>query len=239
MEEFRFKQFSVSHRQSTMKVGTDAVLLGALANVDENCKRVLDVGTGCGIIALMLAQRSSALIDAIDIDENSVIEARENFQHSPWSNRLNSIHSSFQDFSSSGVDLYDLIVSNPPFFQNSLLPKNERFILAKHNQQLNFGNFLHASARLLSPTGKLAIILPVNESEIFTQTAGSMNFFLTRCYAIIPVIGKVQNRKVMLFSKENDGNPICQEIMLRSGSGKFSDEYKLLTQDFHPDEYFI
>ncbi|MBE0638609.1 MAG: methyltransferase [Bacteroidales bacterium] len=238
MERFRFKQFSVSHHRSAMKVGTDAVLLGTLAPVRQNCEKILDVGTGCGIIALMLAQRSSSRVDAIDIDAPSVAEARENFRQSPWSSRLNAINVSFQHFAGNIESSYDLIVSNPPFFQNSLLPVNERLSLAKHNHQLDFKSFIGSSDKLLTPRGLIAIILPVYEADQFLERAVSMNFYLMHCYSIIPVTDKNPNRKVMLFSREKPENQVFSEITLRMHSGEFSKEYRQLTTDFHPDEYF-
>lgn len=238
MEDFRFRQFTISHQRSTLKVGTDALLLGALASLSGNEKLILDVGAGCGVIALMLAQRSPAVIDAIEIDVQSALEAGSNFKRSPWSNRLKSISTSFQDYSVSCNNQYDLIVSNPPFFQNCLLPQEKKSSLAKHNQQLGFDEFLSCSSRLLSADGTLTLILPVAESEVFTGKAEEYGLFLYRVTEIIPIENKKANRKVLHFSKKISAAQVHQEITLREKDGKFSEEYKTLTRDFHPEEYF-
>lgn len=237
MDEFRFRKFAIAHAQSTMRVGTDAVLLGSFTRVDINVRKILDVGTGCGIIALMLAQRTDALIDAIDVDEQTILEANSNFRSSPWSSRLNVQQVSFQDFAKSTSNDYDLIVSNPPFFQNSLLPKSEKLKLAKHNQQLGFESFLTATDVLLFKGGKFAIILPVIESESFLRQAGIKGFFMVNNCSVIPVSGKNPNRNIMMFSRE-EVKPVIGQIILRNSKGKFSEEYKQLTKDFHPEEYF-
>lgn len=239
MSEFEFRQFTISHSNSTMKVGADAVLLGALTVIDENVKTILDVGTGCGIIALMVAQRSLAIVDAIDIDESSIAEATINFHNSPWSDRLRAIRTSVQDFSLLHQNHYDLIVSNPPFFQNSLLPKNTRLQLAKHNRQLDFESFLTAANLLLSKTGKLAIILPVNETDIFLQQAAGEGLFLSELIHIIPKSGKIPNRKIIMFSRHLATPPSVREFVLRNSLGKYSAEYMQFTREFHPEKYFV
>jgi len=238
MSEFRFRQFTVSHSNSTMKIGVDALLLGALTVIDENVKTILDVGTGCGIVALMAAQRSHALIDAIDIDQSSVSEAGINFQNSPWSSRLRTIHTSVQDFSQLRQNYYDLIVSNPPFFQNSLLPKNTKLQLAKHNQQLDFESLLVSTNLLLAKTGKIAVILPVNETEIYLQQATLLGLRLIECISIIPKTGKTPNRKVLVLAHYAATPPLIREIVLRDSSGRYTDEYMKLTCEFHPEKYF-
>ena len=238
MEDFRFQQFTISHRHSTLKVGTDALLLGVLAELTGAEKLILDVGAGCGIIALMLAQRSSADIDAIDIDEPSVMEAGANFCRSPWPSRLQSVCASYQDYAESCALRYDLIVSNPPFFQNCLLPKEEKFGIAKHNQQLSFDEFLCCSVALLSDEGTLALILPVAESEIFIGKAEKSGLYLSSLIEIIPIETKPVNRKVLHFSRKTGVGQVFKKITLREKNGKFSEEYKALTRDFHPEEYF-
>jgi tRNA1Val (adenine37-N6)-methyltransferase len=220
-----------------MKVGADAMLLGALTGIDEQVKTILDVGTGCGIIALMVAQRSLATVDAIDIDESSIAEATINFHNSPWSDRLRAIHTSVQDFSLLHQNHYDLIVSNPPFFQNSLLPKNSKLQLAKHNRKLDFESFLTAANLLLSKTGTLAIILPVSEAESFLQQVGLYNLQLSESTSIIPKSGKKPNRKVLVLAR-NALITLLREIVLRDSSGRYTDEYMKLTRDFHPEKHF-
>jgi tRNA1Val (adenine37-N6)-methyltransferase len=239
MAVFRFKQFEVSHDQSTMKVGTDAVLVGALADIRSGCGRILDVGTGCGIIALMLAQRSNALIDAIDIDQPSVAEAGRNFAHTPWSARLKAICGDVRSFSMVNQASYDLVVSNPPFFQNSLLPFNDRYHIAKHNQQLDLHSFTRSANHLLSENGRLALILPVAETELLVRYAQSYGLYPEKVWEIKPVEGKAPNRNILELTRKRNSSPAHQQFVLRNTKGLFSDQYKHLTRDFHPDGYLL
>ena len=161
---FRFKQFNISHAGASMKVGTDAILLGSWTDV-SNTNKILDIGTGCGIIALMLAQRSQAIIDAIDIDKSSIDEAAINFDNSPWKGRLRSIHSSVQDFSKKTNTKYDLIVSNPPYVDSEdmsgLAPEYSHepaLGLASGNDGLDSVlTILHDASRFLADDGILVV----------------------------------------------------------------------------------
>ncbi|NCC72254.1 MAG: methyltransferase domain-containing protein [Sphingobacteriia bacterium] len=238
MDLFHFKQFAVAHHRSAMKIGTDAVLLGAWVDIETTTQRILDVGTGCGIIALMLAQRSSALIDAIDIDPESVSEASENFRHSPWPNQLRALDISLQDFSYKSTEKYDMIVCNPPFFQNSLKPKNPKLKLAKHNHQLDFRTFWECISGLITANGTVGVILPVNEADYFENLGFEMNLYLVKKCSVIPITGKKANRKLLLFSPIEPDNMVSEEIILRQQSGSFSRAYRELTREYHPEEYF-
>lgn len=238
MAVFRFKRFEVQHHQSTMKVGTDAMLVGALTGINPEHKRILDAGSGCGIIALMVAQRSEAIIDAVEIDERSVNEAAINFKNAPWHSRLSVFNDSLQQFSKNNPDKYDLIVSNPPFFQNCLLPESRRLGLAKHNQMLSFKDFLHCARGLLHSSGDLTLILPIQESESFLPFANAEEFALKQVWDIIPVAGKTPNRRLLCLTRKSVDEVRRSTITLRTVSGQFSDEYKHLTKDFHPEVYF-
>src|SRR5688572_21328889 len=156
---FQFKQFTVSHARSTMKVGTDTVLLGAWLKVDQ-AQSVLDIGTGNGTIALMLGQRSleSATIDAVEIEAADVMQAEENFQKSPWNSKIQLHHASIQNFFP--AKKYDLIVSNPPYFNNSQRPPDERRHQARHTITLSYDELVDATLRLLDDGGKFNVILP-------------------------------------------------------------------------------
>ena len=177
---FQFKQFFVRHDRCAMKVGTDGVLLGCWSGYDAaaagsptiphryHYARCLDIGTGSGLIALMLAQRfPDALIDAIDIDKAAVEQAAENFAASPWSDRLHAYCAKLQEWSIVNSQLYSLIVSNPPYFQNSLKNPDKGRQTARHTDTLSFSELIHHSTRLLSENGILALILPAEaESEV-------------------------------------------------------------------------
>lgn len=239
MTLFRFKQFSIRHSRSTLKIGTDAVLLGALAPIEHGCRRIIDVGTGCGIIALMLAQRSKAHIEAIDIDRDSVDEAYENFAQSPWPEQLSAKHSSVQDYSQNHPGSFDLAVSNPPFFCNSQLPVNPLRRLAKHTSNAGLSAFLAASAKLISPQGKLAVIMPVATVTDFEKFALNLGLYPEIVFEIIPVKGKPANRKIIILSGKRVKQATHQIITLRNLSGEFTDQYKSLTGDFHPEGYLL
>ena len=230
---FRFKQFSISHTKSSMKIGTDAILLGSWTDV-ANTNTILDIGTGCGIIALMLAQRSRAKVDAIDIDESSVEEASANFNSSPWNNRLRAIHSSLQDFQEKANTRYDLIVSNPPYFQNSLLPATEKLKLAKHNTTLSYGELIQSSEKLLNHHGRLAVILPYGSAEHLINKAEKAKLFLSGQLAIYPSPVKAAKRMILVFGHTKIDKIISSGLILRNENEEFTEGYKQLTGDFHP-----
>ena len=155
---FRFKQFAVRQDRCPMKVGTDGVLLGAWAEVRPGDRRMLDVGTGTGLIALMLAQRSAARITAVDVDAECATQAAENFAASPWADRLDAVAVAVQRYDP--VERFDLIVSNPPYYVDSLLSPDEGRNTARHAAGLPFGELAAAVVRLLAPGGRFALVLP-------------------------------------------------------------------------------
>lgn len=236
-EIFRFRDFNIQHSASTMKVGQDAVLLGALTKI-ENAGKILDIGTGCGIIALMLAQRSNADIDAIEIDENSATEAASNFQLSPWSDRLHAIHLSLADFVTISTQKYDLIVSNPPFFHRDLLPVSKKLQMAKHATSLDFDSFIKGSKALLKKTGRLNVILPCTLMEVFTSKCLINGLFQLSAIQIIPRTGRKPNRVILTFSDEKAENIISSFFTVRNENGHYSQQYIDATAGFHPPQYF-
>ena len=182
---FRFKQFAVKNDRTAMKVGTDGVLLGAWCPVD-GAQRVLDVGTGCGVIALMIAQRNSlATIDAIDIDHDSIEEAAYNFMNSPWPERLTAIEGDFN-----GLDTgqrYDLIVSNPPFFTNGVLPTGEARTTARHTGALTYRQLIDGAMRLMTDGGSLALISPTDAEGDIIEAATFASLPVHQRVRVIPV----------------------------------------------------
>ncbi|MFP4469251.1 MAG: tRNA1(Val) (adenine(37)-N6)-methyltransferase [Bacteroidales bacterium] len=221
-----------------MKVGTDAFMLGAWVKVKDEDQSALDIGCGSGIISLMLAQRSRAFIDAIDVHQPSVEEAAENFNSSPWPSRLMAIHSSLEQFAGNPSKTYDLIVSNPPFFQNSMLSASENLSLAKHNVQLSLCDFLKFATGLLKEKGRLCVILPVAESKLVLADTGKYGLFLCRKLIVVPKEGKLSNRVVLELSREDCPEVYIDRITLRNAEGKFTEAYKNLTHEFHPRQYF-
>lgn len=228
---FRFKQFSLEDDRCAMKVGTDAVLLGAWVNV-EGASRILDVGTGCGIIALMLAQRTAhdVMIEGIEVEPTDAEQAQKNVTNSPWANRV-SIHSvALQDFHLSAR--FDLIVSNPPYFINSQLPPAAHRAQARHTQSLSFEELISHSLRLLNAHGRLAVILPFEEGNLFQSMAEQQGLFPTSRLAFYSRQGKPQERWLLIFSKIK--LPIKEEQLILHGEGEaWSNDYQNLTRAFY------
>jgi tRNA1Val (adenine37-N6)-methyltransferase len=229
---FQFKQFSVNHDRSIHKVGTDAVLLGAWVNIHENQKSFLDIGTGSGILALMMAQRTSyeTHIDAVEIEAQDARQARENFAHSPWSHRISLHHTPLQEFEPGKQ--FDLIITNPPYFVNSLTPPDERRSRARHAQHLTFNDLLESASRLLSSFGRFALILPAAEEVRFLTLARQFKLFPLRKTTFRARAHKPAER--LLIELAYEGTPeAASEIILYADGESWSSDYKKLTADFY------
>jgi tRNA1Val (adenine37-N6)-methyltransferase len=230
MSEFVFQQFSLNHSKSSMKIGTDAILLGAFAEV-EFSKSILEVGCGSGIISLMLAQRSLATITAIDIHSPSINEARQNFLKSQWSDRMSVIQTSLQEFSPTGT--FDYIVSNPPFFSDSMKSHRDERNLARHNDTLLPGDLAKHTKRLLTKTGTFTCIIPADIIERYKEAFKAENMFPESIIHIKPKPGRESNRVIVKFSSRKN-QVIESTFILRNSNNEYSDEYRRLTRDFHP-----
>lgn len=229
---FQFKQFTVYQDHCAMKVGTDGVLLGAWTDC-ENAQRILDIGTGTGLLALMLAQRCSAKIAAIEIDESAVIQAKENVQNSPWANCINILHSSFQDFCNTQTNCYDLIVSNPPFFENALKSPLEKRTIARHTDKLKLTEILEGSKKLLSKQGNLNLILPYKEGLLLIEEAKQCGFYCRRKTTVFPRKDSAAKRILLCFKLEPC---LCEESELTIEIDKrhqYTEAYKELTKDYY------
>ena len=229
---FRFKQFTVQHQRSSMKVGTDAVLLGAWCDID-GARRVLDVGTGCGVIALMVAQRNAdARILAIDIDPASVNEAQENFDASPWADRLQVCREDFNDLTDD--EGFDLIVTNPPYYNEDVLPPDAVRSAARHTHALSFEQLMQGAARLLTPTGSIALITPVEARDAVTTAATFAGLHLSRLTTVHSSEGKQPKRLLWQWSKQR-----CtiqrDSLILHQKGGAFTPQYTELCKDFYLD----
>jgi tRNA1Val (adenine37-N6)-methyltransferase len=229
---FRFKQFTVWHDKCAMKVNTDGVLLGAWANVND-CLNILDVGAGTGIISLMLAQRAPwATIDGVEIEEKAFRQAEANIGLSDWSQRIALYHSDFKDFYGNTPRTYDLIVSNPPYFSNSLHnPKAEKRI-ARHSESLPFEVLLQGADKLLGPNGVFSIILPAENSE-FENQAFVWGLRCKRRMLVRSLPHKEVFRQMLEFSREPEQPVSTEELNIYKEPGVFSDQYKELTKDFY------
>ncbi|MES2140069.1 MAG: methyltransferase [Bacteroidota bacterium] len=230
-QEFVFKQFKILQDKCAMKVGTDAVLLGSWVNT-SNAKTILDIGTGTGIIALMLAQKSDAAIDAIDIDKNAFVQASENIAGCKWKERIQIHHISLQQYSTNSSK-YDLIVSNPPYFVDSSKASEESRTNARHTDQLPFSDLLNGVLNLLNPTGSFYVILPTKESQVFRDMAEEQNLFLTKLTRVITLADRPEKRLLMQFEftkKTVEENFITIE---KDERHSYTDEYKELTKDYY------
>lgn len=229
---FRFKHFEVRNERSAMKVNTDGVLLGAAATLRASDRRYLDVGTGTGTIAMMLAQRSAtADVDAIDIDGPSAEEATANFAASPWPERLRAHHCALQEFQP--AEPYDLIISNPPYYDDSLLNPDERKRGARHSLSLSYRELAEfAAAGALTPAGRLSMILPTDCEKALCRTLRSFGLFPFRILRIRTSERKAPARIIVESSFSREDSPKEEELTISTG-GKYSEEYLSLTKDFY------
>lgn len=228
---FHFKQFSINHHNSTMKVGTDAILLGVWSDVN-NAEYILDVGTGSGVIALLMAARSKAMVDSVELDEQSVIEARDNFTKSPFADRLAIYREDFISFAKVTKQKYDIVITNPPFFSNALLPDNQSRKAARHINGLSNDKLCDGVSRLLSKNGVFCLVLPENQSYSFIKTAKEHNLYLYRQQLVYPVSNSKPNRINMELRHNKASKVITEEIFIRDENGNHTDQYKDFTKDY-------
>lgn len=231
MTRFHFKHFSLYHDRSTMKVGTDAVLLGVWVAVTP-LDWVLDIGTGCGILPLMLAQKGVAKVHAVDLDAPSAREAAENFDASQWRDKLFSFHADVRNFTMQCA--YDLIISNPPFFVNSFKCDVDRRNQARHTDtSLTFVELIDSVRRLLKPDGRFAVVLPLRESLEFIPLAEQAHLYVYRRENIIPVEGKEPNRVNLEFRYGEPASIEVSDLVIRTADGSFTEDYNRVVSDYY------
>ncbi|MGY3903044.1 tRNA1(Val) (adenine(37)-N6)-methyltransferase [Aeromonas lusitana] len=227
---FTFKQFHIAHDRCAMKVGTDGILLGAWAPV-AGARRVLDIGAGSGLIALMLAQRSTndCQIDAVELDKDAAAQARENIAASPWAHRVNLMESAIQEHRAAP---YDLIVSNPPYFVAGQSFEDPARALARHTGSLDPHALLSACQRLLAPDGQVALVVPTPMAAEILCISSNYDLFESCYTAVITREGKEANRVLLRLCR---GLNRCErgEIVIHSAAGGYSDRYIQLTHPFY------
>ncbi|ERJ81242.1 methyltransferase small domain protein [Prevotella disiens JCM 6334 = ATCC 29426] len=227
---FTFKQFHIEQDQCAMKVGTDGVLLGSWANGGEH---ILDIGTGTGLLALMMAQRfEKSLIDAIEIEENAYQQAVQNVAKSVFKSKINIIHSSLQNFAKSNINQYDSIICNPPYFVNSLKNNKKSKTIARHNDTLPFNELISLAYKLLKTEGTLSLVLPVNIFPLIETEAVIYGFFLNRKISIKTTEKKQPKRVLVEYKKEPTQIETSTEYLLNQ-NGEKSIWYQQLTNIFY------
>ncbi len=227
---FKFKQFTIEQEGCAMKVGTDGCLLGAWFNT-ENSKRILDIGTGTGLVAIMAAQRSNAHIVGIEIDSAAACKATENAKNSPWKERIEITNMDLQDYKP-GI-LFDTIVSNPPYFTNSLKCDNEKRTLARHNDTLSPALFFSKAKDLLTPSGTVSLIIPTASLNEWVDNAIFCGFVTKRITHIQTTPRKVPKRSLIEFCRRVEGSAIIKNLILESSPGVYSEDACSLLREFY------
>ncbi|CAD0001682.1 tRNA1(Val) (adenine(37)-N6)-methyltransferase [Flavobacterium chungangense] len=231
---FQFKQFSVQQDKTAMKVGTDGVLLGAWAPISNNPFSILDIGSGTGIIALMLAQRTHAQqIDALEIDEDAYEQAVENFENSPWGDRLFCFHAGLDEFIDEPEDEYDLIVSNPPFYSEDYKTSNEQRDLARFQDAMPFEDLIEAADLFLSENGIFAIILPFKEEKSFIALAKESELYPAKITRVKGTPTSEIKRSLLAFSRNENQEAEIDELVIEIDRHVYTPEYIELTKDFY------
>jgi tRNA1Val (adenine37-N6)-methyltransferase len=230
---FHFKEFTIHQDKTAMKVGTDGVLLGAWTSVASNPFAILDIGAGTGLIALQLAQRSFAeVIDAIEIDDDAYEQAVDNFENSPWSDRLFCYHAGLDEFVDEIEDKYDLIVSNPPFYTEDYKTKDIQRDMARFTDALPFEELLESVSKLLEPTGTFNTIIPYTAHEHFINLAEANKLFPKK---ICHVKGNPEadfKRSLLSFSFEKTEISL-EELIIETKRHQYTAAYISLTKDFY------
>ena len=238
MGVFRFKRFEVVNERSAMKVNTDGVLLGAAMTVRPDDRNLLDIGTGTGTIALMAAQRlegqSSLNIHAVDIDEASATEAGENFRNSPWAENLTVHHASLDEFASEEAGRkYDMIFSNPPYFEDSLTTPDQRKSTARHTSDgLSYRDIFEFAVKYLSPEGRVSFVLPADQEANLCRYGRMCGLHLFRILRIRTVSRKSPTRIIAEFSRSRTESPE-DTILTIQNNGQYTQEYLSITKDFY------
>lgn len=231
---FRFKQFTIYQDRCAMKVGLDGVLLGAWASID-GAERILDVGTGTGLIALMLAQRSCARIDAVEIDRAAAHQARENVRRSPWAERIQVHPTAVQAYADDCSACYDVIVSNPPYFNQALPSTSSARTLARHDTHLSQSDLLHAASRLLSAHGRLLVIYPTEVAHQFQAQAEAQGLGCQRKLLVKPTPTSAVKR-ILLELVVKAGQPLSEfteTIVVEQSRHHYTPEFGALIKNYY------
>ena len=230
---FTFKQFQVNQDRCAMKIGTDGVLLGAWTPLINNPYNVLDIGAGTGILSLMLAQRSNAeQIDAIEIDEDAYEQCVENFEASPWGDKLFCFHAGLDEFVDEPEDEYDLIISNPPFYTDDYKSDNTSRDLARFEDALPFEELIEAAALLLSDNGIFSVIIPYKAEERFVAMCKELDLFPLKITRVKGTPTSEIKRSLLAFCRMEQ-TPLIDELVIEISRHNYTPEYIELTKEFY------
>lgn len=231
---FQFKKFTIAQDKCAMKVGTDGVLLGAWATIAHDPQAILDIGTGTGLIALMLAQRCEApQIDAIEIDSLAYEQAVENFENSPWNNRLFCYHADLEHFAHEMDDEYDLIVSNPPFYSENYKTGDPKRNQARFQHALPFELLIEAVDYFLSEKGVFCVIVPAKEEEKIIQIAAEFHIFPLKVTRVQGNYKSEIKRSLLAFTRNLIAKIPLDVLVLESERHTYTDDFKELTKNFY------
>lgn len=231
---FQFKQFSIQQDKTAMKVGTDGVLLGTWTPLTNNPCSILDIGAGTGLIALILAQRSTAeQIDALEIEEDAYEECVNNFENSPWADRLFCYHAGLDEFMDEPEDEYDLIISNPPFYSEDYKTSDEKRDLARFEDALPFENLIEAADLLLSENGILSVITPFKEEKRFVDLASEFDLYPIKITRVKGTPTSEIKRSLLAFSRTKNENYPVEELIIETSRHNYTKEYIELTKEFY------
>ncbi|MFT5166331.1 MAG: tRNA1Val (adenine37-N6)-methyltransferase [Saprospiraceae bacterium] len=230
-DTFRFKEFSIDQESCSMKVGTDGVLLGAWTDIGD-ASSILDIGAGSGLIALMLAQRSAAVLHAIEIDEDAWRQASQNFERSKWHSRMTAVHTPVQEFARIAQDKYDLIVSNPPFFSGGAFSADQERANVRHTIKLPNGDLLSAARSLMSKEGRFCVILPLMEGLRFKEMAVNYGLYCNKMTEVRPFANRTANRLLLQFEK-TEKELIEDSFVIWEKEQEYAKDFITLTEDFY------
>lgn len=231
---FVFKHFTINDQNSAMKVGTDGVLLGAWSQLPYKAERMLDVGCGSGILSLIMAQRSNGClqIDAIDIDEGAIKDAKDNFLSTAWNKTLNVINGNFVSYSENSQNRYDMVISNPPFFTEDTLSPDMQRAFARNTSSLSFDNLFKGVAKVISLDGIFAMIAPAESYSYIALTALLNGFYLSRLTWVVTVEGSEPKRVMTEWGRKQVQYSI-DTLIMTTKEGSYTSQYKELTDEFY------
>jgi tRNA1Val (adenine37-N6)-methyltransferase len=229
---FRFKQFIIQQDKSAMKVCTDSCILGAWTAIHLNgAKKILDVGTGTGLLPLMLAQKSDSLIDSIELDHESAVQAFENISNSPWASRIHLHEGNVLNYPLPSD--YDFIISNPPFFESDLRSPVEKKNKSKHDETLTLDELMIVLKKYLKPSGMFSVLLPFHRGGYFEKLAMDNGFFLLEKLTVRQTPSHQPFRNICLFGLQKKEAPGSEELVIKNETGKYSNEFSNLMSDYY------